>query len=51
MPTQGIASWLEKWSFVSWGEDRVEDANHMHYKMEINYHDYENCNILSAQKC
>ena len=21
----------------------------MHYKREINYHDYENCNILSAQ--
>ena len=23
----------------------------MHYKREINYHDYENCNILSAQQC
>ena len=23
----------------------------MHYKREINYHDYENCNILSALKC
>ena len=22
----------------------------MHYKREINYHDYKNCNILSAQK-
>ena len=22
----------------------------MHYKREINYHDYENCNILSSQK-
>ena len=23
----------------------------MHYKREIKYHDYKNCNILSAQKC
>ena len=23
----------------------------MHYKREINYHGYENCNILLAQKC
>ena len=51
VPTQGIASWVEKWSFVILGEDRVEKTNHMHYKREINYHDYKNCNILSAQKC
>ena len=47
----GIANWVEKWSFASLGEDWVEEANHMHYKREINYHDYKNCNILSAQKC
>ena len=23
----------------------------MHYKREINYHDYENCNILLGQTC
>ena len=23
----------------------------MHYKREINYYDYKNCNILQAQKC
>ena len=51
VPTQGIASWVEKWSFVIFGEDWVEEANHMHYKREINYHDYENYNIISAQKC
>ena len=38
VPTQGIANWVEKWSFVSLGKDCVEEANHMHYKMEINYH-------------
>ena len=51
LPTQGIASLEEKWSFVSLGEDLVEEANHMHYEREINNHDYENCNILLAQKC
>ena len=51
VPTQGIANWVEKWSFVILGEDLVEEANHMHYKREINYHDYKNCYILSAQKC
>ena len=30
--TQGIANWAEKWSFVSFGEDGVEEANHMHCK-------------------
>ena len=52
VPTQGIASWVVKWSFVSLGEDCVEEANHMHYKREINYHDYhdyEHYSILSAQ--
>ena len=49
MPTQGIASWVVKWSFVSLGEDSVEEANHMQYKREINYHDYEHYSILSAQ--
>ena len=23
----------------------------MHYKREINYHNYKNCNIILAQKC
>ena len=23
----------------------------MHYKRKVNYHDYKNCNNLSAQKC
>ena len=26
----------------------MEEANHMYYKREINYHDYEYYNILSA---
>ena len=51
MPTQAIANWVEKWSCVSLGEDGVEEANHMHYKREINYYDYTNFYILSAQKC
>ena len=50
-PTQGIANWVEKWSFVSLGEDGIVEANHMHYKREIDYYDYKNDYILSAQKC
>ena len=38
MPTQGIANWVERWSFVILGEHIVEEANHMHYKREINYY-------------
>ena len=49
VPTQGIASWVVKWSFVSLGEDWLEEAKHMHYKKEINYHDYEHYSILSVQ--
>ena len=30
VPTQGIANWVEKWSFVILVEDSVEEANHMH---------------------
>ena len=33
--TQGIATRAEKWSFVSLGEDSIEEANHMRYKREI----------------
>ena len=29
----------------------MEEVNHIHYKGEINYHDYKNVNILSAQTC
>ena len=49
--TQSIAHWVEKWSFITLGEDCIEEANHMHYKREINYCDYRNCYILSAQTC
>ena len=38
MPTQGIANLVERWSFVILGEHIVEEANHMHYKREINYY-------------
>ena len=38
VPTQGIANLVERWSFVILGEHIVEDANHMHYKREINYY-------------
>ena len=38
VPTQGIANLLERWSFVILGEHIVEEANHMHYKREINYY-------------
>ena len=41
-----IANWVERWSFDSIGEDGVEEAEYMHYKREINYYEYENCNIL-----
>ena len=33
--TQVLVNWVERWSFVSMGEDS-----------EINYYDYENCYIL-----
>ena len=39
VPTQGIANCVERWSFVVLGEHIVEEANHMHYKREINYYD------------
>ena len=29
----------------------MEEATHIHYKGEINYHDYKNFTILSAQTC
>ena len=38
VPTQGIANLVERWSFVILGEHIVEEANHMHYKREINYY-------------
>ena len=34
----GIANLVERWSFVILGEHIVEEANHMHYKREINYY-------------
>ena len=46
VPTQGIAQWVERWSFVSKGEDIVEEAYYMHFKKEINYYDYTNCYIV-----
>ena len=51
MPTQGIAMLVERWSFVILGEHIVEEANHMHYKREINYYNSSNYYILSAQIC
>ena len=42
VPTQGIAQWVERWSFVSMGEYGVEEAYYMHFKKEINYYDYTN---------
>ena len=42
VPTQGIANWGERWSFVILGEDGVEEADYMNYEREINYHGYEN---------
>ena len=38
VPTQGIAKMVERWSFLILGEHIVEEANHMHYKREINYY-------------
>ena len=32
LPTQVIASCVERWSFVSMGEDGVEEVDYMHYK-------------------
>ena len=50
VPTQVIANWVEKWSFDSMGEDGAEDAYYMHYKREINYHEYKHCyNSLSTE--
>ena len=38
--TQGIAEWVERWSFVSMGEDKwVEEAYYMHLKKGIHYYD------------
>ena len=42
MTTQGIAKWVERWSFVSMGEDGVEEADYMYFKREINYYDCTN---------
>ena len=44
--TQGIAKWVERWSFVSLGEDGVDDADNMQFKREINYYDNTNCCII-----
>ena len=41
VPTQCIAKWVKRWSFVSTGEDGVEEADYMHCKREINYNDYK----------
>ena len=47
VPTQGIAQWVERWSFVSMGGGYgVEEAYYMHFKKEINYYDYTNCYIV-----
>ena len=46
VPTPVIANWVERWSFYSMREDGVEEADYMHYKREINFHEYENCYIL-----
>ena len=32
VPNQGIAKWVEMWSFVSMGEGGVEEADYMHFK-------------------
>ena len=52
VPTQVKANCVERWSFVSMGEEGVEEADYMHYKREINYryYDYENCYILLYTK-
>ena len=33
--TQGIAQWVERWSFVTMGEH----MGYMHFKKEIHYYD------------
>ena len=38
VPTQNIANLVERWSFVILEEHIVEEANHIHYKREINYY-------------
>ena len=30
----------ESWSFVSIGQDGVQETDYMHFKREINYYDY-----------
>ena len=40
VPTQCIAKWVKRWSFVSMGEDGGGEADYMHCKREINY-DYK----------
>ena len=44
--TQGIPKCVERWSFVSMGEDGVEEAVYMYLKRQINYHDCKNCYIF-----
>ena len=49
MPTQGIAKLVERRSFVILGE-HIEEANHMHYKREINYYNSSKIVIFFQQR-